>query len=181
MTVLGLAPALASGLATGAAVAGTAIQAMGQLSAGAAAQETANYNAEVATRNAQQAQQDAAATAAQQQEQNKQKIGEIVADYGASGVDPNSVSSLSVLWDQTRQGELARQLDLYRGQTAAAGYQSTAALDTLSGQQRAEAGAIGAGSSLLTGAAKTGFTIEPPVASAPATPGTLASGYSASP
>ena len=159
---------------------GTAVSALGQVQSGEAAQATANYNAEVSQRNAAQAMQDAQATAAQQQEQNKQKIGEVVADYGASGVDPNSVSGLSVLWDQTRQGELARQLDLYRGQTQAAGYSSQAGLDTMSGAQAATAGALSAGSSLLTGASKTYFTVNPPTAPAP-TPGTLAGDYSSSP
>jgi hypothetical protein len=90
----------------------TAMGAMGAMAAGNAQQSAANYNAAMAM-------QAGTANAARQEQENRRKIAEARAAYGAAGVDEQG-TPLEVLSDLATQGELDRQTILYNARTSAA-------------------------------------------------------------
>jgi len=133
---------------------GTVTAVAGAAQAGDAQQAAEQYNAQVDAVKAQEAQNQAASQAAIDQQTTRRNIGQISAAYGAGGVDASG-TPLSVMMDQTTQGEMQRQLDLYRGNTNSMSDLQQATLDTASGAAAASAGAIKAGSTLMTGAGST--------------------------
>lgn len=130
-------------------------------------QQMFNYQAGVATLNAQISRQNAtyATQVGEHQAENAglqggQRLGKIKAAQGASGLDVNSGSSKQV---QTSQAEItsmdttairsnaARTAFNYSNQ--AQGFEAQAQADTIAGKNARMAGLIGAGSSLLSSAA----------------------------
>lgn len=131
-------------------IAFTAISAISQ---GQAAKNEANYNAQIAERNAGVARDQAAADADAQRRHATQVLGSARAAYGASGVTAEG-SPLDVLTMSASNAELDRQNILYRGELKAMGYQDTARLDRSRAGAAAKNGYFGAASAVLTGGAK---------------------------
>ncbi len=132
------------------AAVGTGVSVAGQMQAGAAQKAAADYNAQVDRIKAQAQLNAAQADALQVQQQTRKKMGEAAAAFAAGGVDITG-TPLMVLNDQAVQGELTRQLTLYKGQVAADALDQQAGADTYAGNVAAAAGDVKAGSTLLTG------------------------------
>lgn len=150
-----------SAASAAAGVAGTVMSAQAQSQQAKQAAATANYNAQITQRNAyaerlQQQSQDE-----QQFAENNQRLGQIRALYGASGIDASG-SVLDVLQGnanqmayQTRQGDYAEQLRQMGYTSEAQNYEQQAAADR---QQASNATGLGMGlgiASSLFGAASS--------------------------
>lgn len=162
---MGFSAATLAEIGTVTSIAGAGIGALGAIQQGKAAKASANYNAEVATNNANIAKQNASFAAQEgtanteaASMQSRAKLGAIVANQGASGVDVNSGSSVDVRSSAADLGELnaltvrsnaARQV--YGYQTEGENYQAQAGLDTAQAANAMPAAVVGAGSSLLGG------------------------------
>lgn len=144
------APYIAGGLTAASSLA----SANGAQQSGAAAAAASQYNANVELQRAQIATQQSQTDATQVAQDTERRLGQARADFGAAGVVPDSGSPLLVMSDQAAQGELARQLTLYRGQIAALSDQEQAQLDLFNAGQSSTAGNIRAGTTLLTGAGR---------------------------
>lgn len=141
--------------------AGAAVSAYGAISQGQAAKASGKFNAAMNEQNAQFARQEAEALARQQDRENFMRIGAIKAAQGKSGGAAGEGSVLDVIGSVAEQGELERQMIIYRGELKASGYQSTAALDTMSGGAASTAGYLTAGSELLKGGATSSYYSQP--------------------
>lgn len=139
-------PLIATAISTAVAVAGQVQQAKAQSSA-------ANYNQEVAQRNAKiaiiQGNQDAEA----QKRKNILTLGAMRASYGAAGVTAEG-SPLDVLENSATNMELDRQTILSRARLRAMGYGDDAALSGMSGDAARQGAYYGATGILLSGAAQ---------------------------
>jgi hypothetical protein len=140
-------------LATGLLIGGIAISAMGAISNAQSQKNVANYNSEVAQRDASISLDQGNAQAAIQARQARGTIGAGVAQYGASGVDVNSGSPLDVLRDSAEKAELDRQTILYNAKTRAAGFQGEALGYDYQGGAASQRGYWQAGSTTLQGLA----------------------------
>lgn len=136
-------------------VIGTALSVMGALNQGQQAKQASEYNAAVANNNAIAARQQAEANAAAQQRKARLQIGSMRAGYGASGVGLEG-SPMDVLEQSAAMAELDRQNILYGGQLKSQGYQATAGLELMRGENAVTGSYLNAGSSLLTGLGKAG-------------------------
>lgn len=134
---------------------GTAVSVIGALNQGQQQQQASEYNAAVARNNAIAARQQAEANAAAQQRKARVQIGAMRAGYGASGVGLEG-SALDVLESSAAMAELDRQNILYGGALRAQGYESTAGLELMRGENAVTGSYFSAGSSLLGGMAKSG-------------------------
>ncbi len=153
-------------LAAVASVAGTAVSFFGMQQQASSAAASANYQAQVARNNAviQENNAQAAIQAGQTEEQNQRRKtaqleGAARAAIGANGVSTTSGTSLDVLGDTAKLGELdALTIRSNAGRTAynyrVEGMSQTAeaGLDVAKGQAAKTAGAIGGMSTLLSGA-----------------------------
>lgn len=138
-------------IAAAAAVAGTAVSALGAARQAQGEQNILNYNAEVQRQEAESAQQAADVQAAEQAVKTHETIGEEIANAGASGVDPNQGSPLAVASDTATQGELQKQLIIWQGKTQQNALLNQANIDLYQGGQIRAAVPITVGSTLLTG------------------------------
>ena len=152
-------------MGTVASVAGTGLSAIGQMNAASAAQENANYQAEVARNNQVIAEQnaryankagEAAITAAQLK--GRAKLGALTAALGASGIDVNtgsaakvrnSATALRQLDTETTAQDAALKVYGFRSQGVNFGAQS--GLLRSQAEQSGTAGLIGGGATLLSG------------------------------
>jgi len=134
---------------------GTAISVVGALNQGQQASNAASYNAAVANNNAIAARQQAQAAAEAQARKARLQIGSMRAGYGASGVSIEG-SPLDVIEASAAAAELDRQNILYSGELRAGGYESTAGLELMRGENAVTGSYFSAGSSLLKGAASAG-------------------------
>lgn len=161
------ATAAGSSLATLGAVASVAaggIGAFGAIRQGQAQQASQDYNAKIASNNAQIATQNAAfagaegdTNAAAKEMQTRAKVGAITAAQGANGLDVNKGSAVDVRASAAELGQLdamtirsnaARQA--YGYQTQAVSDNAQSALDRATGKNDATAGYITAGGTLLS-------------------------------
>lgn len=140
-------------IAATAAVAGAGVSAYGQYSQGQAAKSAAEFNAQVAKNNASSAEMSAAADAQQLLSRNKRLQGSQIAGMAAAGIDPNSGSASDVQYDSRVQGELDALTTQYKGHIQGMNDQAQASLDRFQGNAAQTAGYIGAGGSILSGAA----------------------------
>lgn len=125
------------------------------------------YNAEV-ERIAAQTQLDQAQAQAQIDQQNTtRRLGQMAADFGGAGVQIGQGSPLEVMRDQAIQGELTRQLTLYRGNVAATDSLNRANLDLFGGSQYAQAGQNASTGTLLTGGYRLGQSLSAGGSTAP--------------
>lgn len=145
---------------------GSIAGAAGAAQAGQARADALNYQAQVAANNAKIQQQNAewakqtgAAKVAAQDLKTRAAVGAIKASQAASGVDVNSPSSVDVRASQTELGELdsltlksnaARTV--YGYEVAGQSQEAQAGLDRMAANDAAEAGTMGAFTSLLSGA-----------------------------
>ena len=141
------------------------VGAVGAIEQGNATSAADNYNAKIAKANAQIATQSAnyagAAGTAQAEQaglQSRSKLGAIVANEGASGVDINSGSNLQVQSSARELGELNAITIRSNAARTAYGYQVQGAndtaqsqLDTFAANNATTSGDIGEGSTLLGG------------------------------
>lgn len=134
-------------------IAAAAVSAYGSYEQGQTQKRASNYNRQLAEQNAVAARQQAAARQKQHDRETTLRLGAIRANQGAFGGAMEG-SALDVLGDTAAQLELQRQNIEYAGELQARGYDSTAVLDQVRGESAARAGTIGAGASLLGGAAQ---------------------------
>jgi hypothetical protein len=159
-----MATALAIGSLALAAV-GTGVTVYGQMQAADAQQKQANYQASIATRNAQlaqqaadQARQDGETKAAQSALAGKQLIARQRVAFAANGVDANAGSAADIQADTAEGNKLDQLTILNNAERQAIGFQNLGAnfngqagLDTLAGSNAQSAGTSGAFGSLLSG------------------------------
>ena len=156
-------PATLGSIGIGANVAGGILGAEGSIASGEAQQGMYNYQAGVAQLNATIAKQNAdfAVNAGEEKAQQYgleagQRQGQIVASQASSGLDANSGSAKEVQQSQ----KMVTNLDLtqirsdanktaYDIENQAQGFEEQATLDTMAGKNAAQAGVIGAFSSIL--------------------------------
>lgn len=134
--------------------AAAAVSAVGSIQQGNAQAKAYKYNAQIEEQNAVQARDAASAQAGQVDRDNKRKIAEAMAAYGASGVDVNQGSPLDVLSDLATEGELSKRIVLYQGELTARGDQQQAGLDRMNASSAQTAGYINAGATVLGAAGK---------------------------
>lgn len=153
----------------GATAASTAATAYGQVRAGRASSQAADYNAQIAQNNTQIAKQNATwagQEGVQQASISEQKtragIGAITANQGASGVDIHSGSSAAVRASAKEVGALDAMTIRSNAARRAYGYETQgtsdtaqAQLDRFTAKNDTTAGNIGATSTVLGGAAKS--------------------------
>lgn len=140
-----------SGLAT---LAGTALSAAGAISQGQAAQDVANYNAQVARNNATAEQQRAAYEAGITRDRVRGIMAQQRAGFASAGLDPRQGTPVTVLGDTAKQGELDVLARLYAGESAATAYRNDANRFIAEGQAAKSAAKIGAMTSLVGGIGK---------------------------
>jgi len=134
-------------------IAGTAMAVIGTLQQGQQVSAAAGYNAAVARNNAAASRQQAAANAASQERKARLQIGAMRAGYGASGISLEG-SPMDVIESSASMAELDRQNILYGGAIKSQGYESTAGLELMRGENAVTSSYFGAGSALLSGGAK---------------------------
>jgi hypothetical protein len=125
---------------------GTAVAVVGQLQAGAAAQNAANFNAQVAANNAH-----AARLAAAENAKRQRRLG-IKRQGSRRALDPDK---LDLLEDSAIEEELAVLSLLHAGEVEATGFEGTARLETARGKAARSSSRFGAAGTLLLGGAKT--------------------------
>jgi len=123
---------------------GTAISAVGALSAGAAAKTAANFNAAAGASNARAARRDAAENFDRRDRLGRRRAGEL----------RNRLVSLDVLEDQAMEEEIDAQTILHQGEVRAIGFERGAGLDLLRGRTAERAGQLSAAGSLIKGGSK---------------------------
>ena len=135
-------------------VASGAISAAGAMQQGKAAANAANYEAQLADRNAKIARNQAEAEQEDQRRENVRQRGAIRAAYGASGIEMAG-SPLDVLSDTALEQELDVARIGYRGELKAIGENDRAEMARVSASNAKQAGAIGAISAIT----KTGASL----------------------
>jgi hypothetical protein len=136
-------------------IAATAMSAIGAISSAQAQKSAANYNAQLAERNAVISDQQTRAALMAQRRESSKRMGDMRAAFSASGVTWEG-SALDVLEDSVAQSELERQNISYQGKLRRMGFESDAALDRASGKNAMRAGYFSATSTILSGA-NSGF------------------------
>lgn len=132
-------------------MAGAAVSAMGAMSAAKAQTQAANYNAQLAERNASVVREQTSAQIELQRRQADQVHGSLIAKVGAAGVTMDG-SPMDVLQNSIANAVLDEHTIKYKGEMQARGYQESAALDRFQGKTATRQGYYHAASSLLTGA-----------------------------
>jgi hypothetical protein len=160
MADFGVGEALALG-----AVVSAATAAAGAVAAGNAQKAAAAANANVQQQNAAQAVSASDAQAAAADRANRQKMGQVEAAYGASGVDPSG-TPLDVMADNATQSRLDALSIKYNGTVGANRSVSQSNIDMFQGDQAQTAGYIGAGATLLNAGTKYAGSYAAPSSSA---------------
>ena len=138
-----------SGFEIVAAIIATAASVAGSVYAAHQASQAAEYNAEVAQAQGKAAMDAAAAEAEDQRRRARYILGTQLARTASTGLALEG-SPLLVMVDSAAEAELEAQRTLYKGHLAAIGAQSRADLSRMEGRQRATAGYLHAGTTLLT-------------------------------
>lgn len=136
-------------------MASAAVSAYASYESGVQQEKAADFNAQMATYQADQAKQAAQAKAEIYERDVERRMGTMRQQYAASGVElSNAGTPLSVMMDSA----VTAAKDVVRikagGDVSAWGFMSEAALSTSQGQSAMAGGQIAAGASLLGGAAK---------------------------
>jgi len=151
------APYIAGGLSAP----GKMSQAQGTQASAAAEAQANLYNASIERQNAQIAIDQGNVQAGIDAQTAERASGATRAALGASGVDAGSGTSLAVMSDVATQGELQRQLDLYRANLSAVAAQQRAGFDTYAAQTGIQAGQTQSAAQLFTGASRLAGTFAP--------------------
>lgn len=144
---------------------------IGALTSGNASAASAKYNAQIADENATIAKQNAtwageagAEQAGQASQKTRAEVGAIKAAQAANNVDVNSGSALDVRSTAAELGQLSAinirsnaARSAYGYETKATSEEAQSQFDTFSGEQSSLAGEVGAGSTILGGAANAGL------------------------
>lgn len=133
---------------------GTAVSVAGQIRQGQAAQNAAMYNAKVNEQNATAAEQQAQSQAAMQTHRASMHNGELLAEYGASGVVSGEGSPLEVLAQSAASAEMDRQNIIYNGRVRATSFRNGAQLAITQGETAMQNGYMSAAGTLLQSAGK---------------------------
>lgn len=128
---------------------GTILKTMGAIHQGKAEQAAADYNAQLADRNALITTQQTEAAKLQQKRDSAKHIGGMRAAYSASGVSLEG-SALDVLEESASQAELDYQNIGYQGELKRMGFESEAAMERMRGKNAVRAGYLKASSILLS-------------------------------
>lgn len=144
-------PSLSS-VALGLSAVGTLLTASSLFGQGQAGQRSAEYNAEIARRNAQIAQQQTQMDLETAQRNKVRALGSIRAAAGASGVALEG-SVLDVLESSAIEAERTAQMIKYKGELRALGYYDTAAIEQMTGSAASTRGTMSATGALLSGGA----------------------------
>ena len=132
---------------------GVVTSAYGQYEQGQAQKKWGSYSAAVAERDAETARLNAEYEAGLQRKETQKLLGRQRALYGKSGVTLEG-SPLLMMAETAAEGELDALMIERGGRTQAQGYRSEAILSRMKGGAAKRAGYYGAGSTLLTGAAR---------------------------
>lgn len=124
------------------AVVGAVAGGVGQYMSAQAQEDSAKFNQAVAKQNAELSQQQGIAAAQVQDRQARQKVGTMIANAGASGVDATSGSALDLLSDSARTARLDKLTTLWNAKAQAAGYANTATLDGMQADAASTAGTL---------------------------------------
>lgn len=133
------------------AVAGAATTAYSQYQQGQQQQDVAKYQAKLQTNQAQAVTNQAQTAEDTIREQDRRVMAQQRAIVGGEGLSTEG-SPLMILMDSAEQAQLEQARVRYGGSLQAAGFQNQAKLTAYGGAQYAQAGYVGAGSTLLTGA-----------------------------
>lgn len=130
-------------------MAGGLLQAYGQIQQGEGQAKAYEFNANVADQNSNRALFQSAQEERQQRIQARQQIGQMRADYGASGVTMEG-SPMDVLAESVANAEMDALNIRYGGQVKAANFRNEATMNRYAASQSRSAGYYGAASSLLS-------------------------------
>ncbi len=133
------------------AIAGLVLQAGSQISQGITQNNIADRNADIAERDAVARRQKAEVDADIQSRQDERTRSAARAKRGASGIDPNTGSSLITEAEDEFVSELNRNNILFGGEVEAKRFENEAEVTRAGGASKRSAGFLGAGSTLLTG------------------------------
>lgn len=134
------------------AVASTAMQVMGTIQEGQAAKATADYNAEMATRNAKITEQQTTAAMETQDRERRIRRGQAIAGAGASGT---GIESFGDILSSSAQQESMDLLTLQsEGLLRKRDFEAEASLQKTAGQNAMNSAILGAGSQLFAGGSK---------------------------
>ena len=131
------------------AVASAAMSAAGAQQQGESTAAAARYNAQIAKQNADIATQQGMAAGEAQDRAARLKIGSMVANYGASGVDGASGSPLDVIAESVRMATLDSLTTKYNYALRARGYKNQAGLEEANAKNALIAGDINATASVF--------------------------------
>jgi len=155
-----------------AAIVGAVVAAYDTYESGQQQQAASEYNKKVARNQAQAARDAASIQEEAVRDRDRRLLARQRAEVGASGYTAEG-SPLSVMLDSAQEAELEALRVRYGGAAQAAGAQSDAQLQSFYGKNASRAGTIGAGTTLLTGAAQAagayGRTRQQPSSSSGAT------------
>lgn len=144
----------AAGIATIASLGGSALSAMGQMKQADAAKQSAAFNANIASQNANKAAQAGEINVTNQQMKTRAQMGAIETAQAAKGIDISSGSAQDVQKSSAELGQLNALSIRSQAAQQAYGYQTAAAIDTATAQNTSDLGAMGTAAS---GLAKTGM------------------------
>lgn len=147
-------------VATAASIAGTAVSVMSAMNQGAAMQKQAEYNAQVAERQALAARQAASLEEERHRDKTRKLLSSQRAAIAASGLDLEG-SPLAVMEETAAEAELDALLIRHSGNMSELQAKSQAAADRLAGRTARIQGYYGAGASLLNGVSALGRTYGP--------------------
>ena len=140
-----------------ATVAGTAMSSYSQIQQGKTANKIAQRNAQIQTRNAQIAQQNAEFNAKLKEREDKRRRSSQVAGLQPSGVEIYEGTNLIAMAEQEFTDDMNAQLIRRGGTIESQNLMQQAGITSAQGTASQQAGYMGAGSSLLTGAGKAGM------------------------
>jgi len=148
-----------SGLILTTSLIGTGVQAYSSMKQGQAAEQAANYNANVARQNAIAAKNQAVEDERSFRVQTRQALGDIRSGYAASGVTLEG-SPEDVLYQSASNAELDALKIRHGGELKAMGYENSAALSIMEGANARESGYLSAAGMLLQGSANAASKIK---------------------
>lgn len=137
-------------------MAGAAMSAVGAIQQGQAQAQAANYNANLAERNARVVAQQTTAEVGLQRQEAARTQGSLIAGYAASGVTMEGSPS-DVLRASITQAKLDEHTLIYKGDLQAMGLRETATLNRFQGQTAENQSYLNAASYLVGGAGQAGF------------------------
>lgn len=130
------------------------VSAYGMYEQGQAQKKMGEYNAKIAQNNATAAKQQADAESARIRARGNRLRGAQVASASKSGLILSG-SVNDVIFDSSVENELDALTSLYKGRMTASSFQSQAVMSRFEGDTAASLGTIGAGGTLLSGAAQS--------------------------